>query len=179
MRGGRMSGPRGGVPLLTTSRRGLGRVKTRPHLGAVERSSPRVPTVATESGSSREQDPYNDFISEGGKLWSRIRAVAEANDCVPHTLGFLPFTRAPSEYISQIEALLRSPNSDHVCFRHVNSNQRECSRNNGGCGLIHRCQISCRSKTAAINNCANCPGDGEITHHVVQGVLTALSAWPA
>src|SRR5262245_21701398 len=29
-------------------------------------------------------DPYNDFISEGGKLWNRVRAVAEANDCVPH-----------------------------------------------------------------------------------------------
>ena len=29
-------------------------------------------------------DPYNDFISEGGKVWPRIRAVAEANGCVPH-----------------------------------------------------------------------------------------------
>jgi nicotinamidase-related amidase len=29
-------------------------------------------------------DPYNDFISEGGKIWPRIRAVAEANSCVPH-----------------------------------------------------------------------------------------------
>ena len=29
-------------------------------------------------------DPYNDFISEGGKIWDRIRAVAEANGCVPH-----------------------------------------------------------------------------------------------
>jgi ureidoacrylate peracid hydrolase len=27
-------------------------------------------------------DPYNDFISEGGKLWDHIRAVAQANDCV-------------------------------------------------------------------------------------------------
>jgi hypothetical protein len=24
-------------------------------------------------------DPYNDFISEGGKIWPRIKAVAEAN----------------------------------------------------------------------------------------------------
>jgi hypothetical protein len=22
-------------------------------------------------------DPYNDFISDGGKLWSRLKAVAE------------------------------------------------------------------------------------------------------
>ncbi|HWO31493.1 MAG TPA: isochorismatase family cysteine hydrolase [Candidatus Acidoferrum sp.] len=29
-------------------------------------------------------DPYNDFISEGGKLWSRIKNVADANNCVPH-----------------------------------------------------------------------------------------------
>jgi len=31
-------------------------------------------------------DPYNDFISEGGKIWPRIKAVAEANNCVPHML---------------------------------------------------------------------------------------------
>ena len=29
-------------------------------------------------------DPYNDFISEGGKVWDRLKAVAEANHCVPH-----------------------------------------------------------------------------------------------
>ena len=28
-------------------------------------------------------DPYNDFISEGGKLWDRLKGVAEANHCVP------------------------------------------------------------------------------------------------
>jgi nicotinamidase-related amidase len=34
-------------------------------------------------------DPYNDFISEGGKPWDRIRAVAEANACVAHMLQIL------------------------------------------------------------------------------------------
>jgi len=29
-------------------------------------------------------DPYNDFISEGGKIWDRIKSVAEANNTVPH-----------------------------------------------------------------------------------------------
>ena len=29
-------------------------------------------------------DPYNDFISEGGKIWGRIKDVAEANNCVSH-----------------------------------------------------------------------------------------------
>jgi hypothetical protein len=38
-------------------------------------------------------DPYNDFISVGGKLWDRIRAVAEANDCVPHMLQVLKAAR--------------------------------------------------------------------------------------
>jgi nicotinamidase-related amidase len=38
-------------------------------------------------------DPYNDFISEGGKAWPRIRAVAEANDCVPHMLQVLHAAR--------------------------------------------------------------------------------------
>ena len=39
-------------------------------------------------------DPYNDFISEGGKIWPRIRAVAEANGCVPHMLAVLNAARA-------------------------------------------------------------------------------------
>ncbi len=34
-------------------------------------------------------DPYNNFISEGGKLWDRLKGVAEANDCVPHMLQVL------------------------------------------------------------------------------------------
>ena len=38
-------------------------------------------------------DPYNDFISEGGKIWDRIKAVAEANDCVPHMLQLLTVAR--------------------------------------------------------------------------------------
>lgn len=38
-------------------------------------------------------DPYNDFISTGGKIWDRIRAVAEANDCVPHMLQVLNAAR--------------------------------------------------------------------------------------
>src|SRR5262245_32124210 len=34
-------------------------------------------------------DPYNDFISEGGRIWPRISAVAEANQCVQHMLDVL------------------------------------------------------------------------------------------
>ena len=38
-------------------------------------------------------DPYNDFISEGGKIWDRIKAVAEANQCVPHMRQILEAAR--------------------------------------------------------------------------------------
>jgi nicotinamidase-related amidase len=38
-------------------------------------------------------DPYNDFISEGGKIWPRIKEVAEANNCVPHMLQVLNAAR--------------------------------------------------------------------------------------
>jgi nicotinamidase-related amidase len=38
-------------------------------------------------------DPYNHFISEGGKIWDRIRTVAEANGCVPHMLQILKTAR--------------------------------------------------------------------------------------
>ena len=29
-------------------------------------------------------DPYNDFISEGGKVWDRLKDVAEVNRCIPN-----------------------------------------------------------------------------------------------
>jgi ureidoacrylate peracid hydrolase len=39
-------------------------------------------------------DPYNDFISEGGKVWDRLKGVAEANQCVPHMQQVLGAARA-------------------------------------------------------------------------------------
>jgi nicotinamidase-related amidase len=38
-------------------------------------------------------DPYNDFISEGGKLWDRLKGVAEANQCVAHMVQVLNAAR--------------------------------------------------------------------------------------
>jgi len=38
-------------------------------------------------------DPYNDFISDGGKIWDRIKAVAESNNCVPNMLRVLEAAR--------------------------------------------------------------------------------------
>jgi Cytochrome P460 len=38
-------------------------------------------------------DPYNDFISEGGKHWDRLKTVSEANHCVPHMLQVMNAVR--------------------------------------------------------------------------------------
>jgi len=38
-------------------------------------------------------DPYNDFISDGGKVWDRLKGVAEANGCVPHMAQVLDAAR--------------------------------------------------------------------------------------
>jgi ureidoacrylate peracid hydrolase len=38
-------------------------------------------------------DPYNDFISEGGKIWDRIKGVADANSCVSHMAQVLEAAR--------------------------------------------------------------------------------------
>lgn len=38
-------------------------------------------------------DPFNDFISEGGKVWPRIKPVAEANNCVANMARILEAVR--------------------------------------------------------------------------------------
>ena len=44
-------------------------------------------------------DPYNDFISEGGKKWDRLKGVAEASsmtttiDSVPDIIAWLALCR--------------------------------------------------------------------------------------
>src|SRR6516165_6621047 len=38
-------------------------------------------------------DPYNDFISEGGKIWDRIKHVAEETNTVPHMSQLLAAAR--------------------------------------------------------------------------------------
>ena len=38
-------------------------------------------------------DPYNDFISQEGKVWDRLKGVAEANNCVPHMTQLLDAAR--------------------------------------------------------------------------------------
>src|SRR5262245_14672985 len=50
-------------------------------------------TVEKEITALLLVDPYNDFISESGKLWDRIKDVAESNNCVPNMLRLLESAR--------------------------------------------------------------------------------------
>jgi hypothetical protein len=38
-------------------------------------------------------DPYNDSISDGAKIWPRVKDVAKANNCVPQMLEILNAAR--------------------------------------------------------------------------------------
>src|SRR5262245_66301156 len=39
-------------------------------------------------------DTYNDFISDGGKLWSRVREGVEANRCIANKIEILEEARS-------------------------------------------------------------------------------------
>jgi nicotinamidase-related amidase len=39
-------------------------------------------------------DPYNDFIAEGGKVWPRLKGVADANGCIVHMKRVVDVARA-------------------------------------------------------------------------------------
>lgn len=39
-------------------------------------------------------DPYNDFISEGGKVWDRLKGILESTDCVAHMKHVLDASRS-------------------------------------------------------------------------------------
>ena len=46
-------------------------------------TSMNTPTYDKSISALLVVDPYNDLISEGGKIWPRIKAVAEANTAFP------------------------------------------------------------------------------------------------
>src|SRR5262249_26899644 len=96
-------GPARRGPALIGHRRASGRAGRRPSRtepvhdpcrSTLGRAQPMT-TLAYDTGMTALLcvDPYNDFISEGGKIWDRIRAVAEANGCVPHMLEVLQAAR--------------------------------------------------------------------------------------
>lgn len=68
-------------------------------------------------------DPYNDFISEGGKLWDRLKTVAEANQCIPNMLRVLTAARR-SELCIFYALHHRYRPGDYEHWRHVAPIQR-------------------------------------------------------
>src|SRR5262249_48900538 len=68
-------------------------------------------------------DPYNDFISEGGKVWDRLKGVAEANGCVQHMLQVLQAARGSGMRV--FYALHRRYRAgDYEAWKHVAPTQR-------------------------------------------------------
>jgi nicotinamidase-related amidase len=52
------------------------------------------PNYATDSTALLFIDPYNDFLSEGGKVWPRIKAVAEDNGLLDNLRAITTAVRA-------------------------------------------------------------------------------------
>jgi len=73
-------------------------------------------------------DPYNDFISEGGKLWPRIKAVAEANNCIPHMLEVLNAARKAKLRVFYAMHHRYRP-GDYETWRYIAPIQRAAWRN--------------------------------------------------
>jgi ureidoacrylate peracid hydrolase len=44
-------------------------------------------------------DPYNDFISAGGKVWDRLKGVIETNNCVAHMEQVLVAARSADIHV--------------------------------------------------------------------------------
>ena len=68
-------------------------------------------------------DPYNDFLSEVGKLWDRIRGVAEANECIPHMLQTLNAARKAGLRVFYALHRRYRP-GDYETWKYIASNQR-------------------------------------------------------
>lgn len=72
-------------------------------------------------------DPYNDFISEGGKIWNRVKTVAEANDCIPHMLQVLNAARQAELRVFYAMHHRYRP-GDYETWKYIAPWQRGCTR---------------------------------------------------
>src|SRR5262245_34864855 len=68
-------------------------------------------------------DPYNDFISDGGKVWDQLKAVAEGNDCVPHMLQVLQAARQSGVRVFYVLHRRYRP-GDYETWKHMAPVQR-------------------------------------------------------
>jgi ureidoacrylate peracid hydrolase len=69
-------------------------------------------------------DPYNDFISEGGKIWDRLKGVSEANKCVPHMMQVLDAARKrTSRFVCAAPSISRP--GDYENWKYITPVQKE------------------------------------------------------
>ncbi len=68
-------------------------------------------------------DPYNDFLSEGGKLWPRLRPVAEAVGLVDHLRAVLATARGAGMRVMYVPHRRWRP-GDYDTWDHPNPTQR-------------------------------------------------------
>ena len=68
-------------------------------------------------------DPYNDFLSEGGKTWPRLKAVAEEVNLLDHLRTVIAEARAANLQIVFVPHHRWEP-GDYVHWRHATPYQR-------------------------------------------------------
>jgi nicotinamidase-related amidase len=62
-------------------------------------------------------DPYNDFLSEGGKLWPRLKETIEANNVLEHLRQIVPAARSAGIRIFVVPHHKAEP-TDFATWRH-------------------------------------------------------------
>ncbi|MEJ8656912.1 isochorismatase family cysteine hydrolase [Streptomyces sp. MS1.AVA.4] len=72
-------------------------------------------------------DPYNDFLSEGGKLWPRTAPVAEQVGLLGHMREVLAATRACGIRTLFVPHRRTAP-GDYADWRHLSSSQQATAR---------------------------------------------------
>jgi len=78
------------------------------------------PTYPRATTALLLMDPLNDFIAEGGKLWPRVREVAERQQLLPHLRQLLAAARAAGIKIFVVPHHRAEPDQDFRGWRFMN-----------------------------------------------------------
>jgi len=68
-------------------------------------------------------DPYNDFLSEGGKIWPRVQAIAEANGLIANLKAIADTVRGAGMRVFYAPHRRWEP-GDYEDWAHPNPTQR-------------------------------------------------------
>src|ERR1700760_2646921 len=69
-------------------------------------------------------DPYNDFLSEGGKIWPMVKTVAGEVSLLDHLRPAVAAARAASVTVFFVPHRRWEP-GDYESWQHVNPSQRQ------------------------------------------------------